>query len=381
MANKMIDVNRHLFERLEKQIPSDTAIESKLVIGEKSIRYIGTTKGSYAQSIIKNGQVSDVVKTVDKSTILVINFDNRTFLVITGNIDGADEFLKGITTVVDLDNEEQDFKFNPGLATLLFANDNFPLDVDSEKSYQLIEYVFTEEKEGISNGNFNYTELAHYFSNYDVWEVSEKYLPLNQNSIVAIYSGYLINYNKEINLEFSPNTKQTIKLLIEELPIDLVGGNIYRALTAMEWKHSFLELYQCIEYLFPLPYLINLSNNIGNKSLLPKLFFNTENDLQWRPKEDQALIKLLKQIENESSFTQILNSLINILKTKPDNTDNNCIFVSKHIYNTRNSIAHFRSGITNSIKTNSEWDEIIEKLSLIIHDLYKVYSSEISLIK
>jgi hypothetical protein len=302
-------------------------------------------------------------------------------LVITGNIDGADEFLKGMTTVVDLDNEEQDFKFNPGLATLLFANDNFPLDVDSEKSYQLIEYVFTEEKEGISNGNFNYTELAHYFSNYDVWEVSEKYLPLNQNSIVAIYSGNLINYNKEINLEFTPNTKQTIKLLIEELPIDLVGGNIYRALTAMEWKHSFLELYQCIEYLFPLPYLINLSNNIGNKSLFPKLFFNTENDLQWRPKEDQAQIKLLKQIENESSFTQILNSLINIIKTKPDNTDNNYIFVSKHTYNTRNSIAHFRSGITNSIKTNSEWDEIIEKLSLIIHDLYKVYSSEISLIK
>lgn len=381
MANKMIDVNRHLFERLERQILNDTAIESKLVIGEKAIRYIGTTKGSYAQSIIKNGQVTEVVKTVDKSTLLIINFNNRTFLVITGNIDDTNDFLKDVTTVVDLDNDEQDFKFNPGLATLLFANENFPLDVDSEISYKLIEHVFTEEKEGLENGSFNYAELAYYFSNYDVWEISEKYLPLNQNSIVAIYSGYLINYNKEINLEFSLKTKQTIKLLIEELPIDLVGGNIYRALTAMEYKHSFLELYQCIEYLFPLPYLIDLSNNIGDKSLFPKLFFNTESDLQWRPREDQALIKLLNQIKRESSFTQILNSLIKILKVEQDSTDNNCVFVSKHIYYTRNSIAHFRSGTTNIIKTKSDWDDMIEKISLIIHDLYKIYSSEISLIK
>lgn len=381
MANKMIDVNRHLFERLEKLIPSDTAIESKLVIGEKSIRYIGTKKDSYAQLIIKSGQINDVVKTADKSTILTINFDNRTFLVITGNIDCADEFIKGVTTVLDPDDDEQNLKFNPGLVTLLFANDDFPLNVDIEKSYQLIEYVFTEEKEGLTNGGFNYSDLTHYFSAYDIWAISEEYLPLNQNSILAIYSGYIINYNKEINLNLSTNSKHTIKLLIEKLPIDLIGGNIYSALTAMEWKHSFLELYQCIEYLFPLPYLIKLSNNIGDKTLFAKLFFNAENDLQWRPKEDQALIKLLKKIENESSFIQILNSLIIIAKSKPDSIDNNCNFVSKHIYNTRNSIAHFRSGITNSIKTSHEWDEIIEKLCLIIYDLYKFYSSEITLIK
>lgn len=282
---------------------------------------------------------------------------------------------------MDPDNHEQDIKYNPGLATLLFSNDNFPLIDSIDKKYQLAEFVFTKAKEGKTHGAFDYFDLEHYFSEYDIWEIPEEYNPLNQNSILALYSGYIIGYNKAINLEISPNSKQTIKLLIEELPIDLVGGNIYRALTAMDWKHSFLELYQCIEYLFPIPYLISLSNTMGDNSLFPKLFSNTENELQWWPKEDLALIKLLKQVENESSFNQILETLIKIVGTKPDNSVNNCIFISKHLYNTRNSIAHFRSGRSNYIKSNSEWDEIIEKLCLIIYDLYKFYSSEITLIK
>lgn len=380
MAKKMIDVNRRLFKRLENEIPSEAAIQSKLIIGDDAIRYVKTLKNSFAQLIIKNAKVEHVVKTVDKSTILSLNYDNKTFIIITGKIDGADEFIKGVTTIKDPDDPEQDLKFNPGLATILFASDDFPLNIDN-KVYELIQEVLTEEKEGKENGAFDYTELASYFSEYDIWEIPDKYLPLNQNSILAIYSGYKINYDKEINLAISTNTKQTIKLLIEELPIDLVGGNIYRALTAMEWKHSFLELYQCIEYLFPLPYLIKLSSNIGDISLFPMLFFNSESDLKWRPKEDQALILLLKKVEHESSFVQILNSLTKIIGSNPDNSENNCVFVSKHIYNTRNSIAHFRSGISSGIKDDSEWDEIIEKICLVIHDLFKVYAPEITLIK
>lgn len=69
MANKMIDVNRHLFERLEKLIPNELAIDSDITFGDKTIRYIRTTKNSFAQLLIKYAAIIHIVKTVDKSTI------------------------------------------------------------------------------------------------------------------------------------------------------------------------------------------------------------------------------------------------------------------------------------------------------------------------
>ena len=377
----MIGVNRHLFERLESHLPKENATVASLKIGSNSIRYIGTNDGSVARAIVKNASVTETLFAFDKSLILTLDFDKKTYLVITGNIENSTPFLKGIEPVVDPDKTEQDFKFNPGLATILFANDNFPTSIDAEKSYQLIETIFSSEKEGKSNGKFDLNELTEFFSDFSIWELGENFKPVNNNTLLAIYSGYIIEYSKIVNLNFSPSLNVNLKLIIEELPMDLIGGNIYRALTSMEWKHTFLELYQCIEYLFPIPYLSQLSSNIGYPTLFQKLFENTESDLGWRPKENEALSKLLKIIESKSSFTEMLTTLSTITNQTPNNPDNNIPFVTKHIYNTRNSIAHFRSSLKTDINSEQEWNMLIEKLCSLIYDLYTHFFNEISSIK
>lgn len=381
MAKRMIDVNRHLFERLECYLPSDSETVSQLKIGPTSIRCIDTVKNSYAQEIIKESIFLETVITFDKSVLLTFSFDRKIYLVITSNTQSIPTFIKGIDPVVDLDNIDQDFKNNPGLLTILFSNDNFPTIIDNDKRYKLLESIFSDEKEGLLNGRFNSSELVEFFSDFSVWEVGEKFKPINKNTLLSIYSAYLIESKKNITLNFSEQSGQNIKLIIEDLPMDLIGGNIYRSLTAMDWKHSFLELYQCIEYLFPVPYLLTLAKNVGDHSLLQKLFINTENDLGWRPKENEALSILLKRIESKTSFVEILDSFSKILKHNPSNPENNIPFVSKHIYKTRNSIAHFRSALSNSVTTDDEWRDIVEKTSNIIYDLYIEFSTEISAIK
>ncbi len=379
MAKKMIDVNRHLFERLEQFLPTESETIASLKTGIDSIRYIGTKNGSYAQTILQNSDFFEKVTTFDKSLLYAISVDEKKYLVITGTAEISSSFLKGIETIQDPDNLEQDLKFNSGLVTSLFADNNFPIQIDDDKKFILVEKVFG--REGREDGKFKPSDLTEYFSDFTIWEIGVNFENLNYNSLLSIYSGYLFVSGKNVNLNFSETSKQNIKLLIEELPMELIGGNIYRAVTAMEWKHAFLEMYQCIEYLFPIPYLKTLATSMKDSTLLHKLFVNTENDLGWRPKENEALSNLLRRIESKPSFIDILGSISAFVGSTPANADNNIAFVAKHIYNIRNSIAHFRSALDSGIKKDSEWAKFIEHLANIIYDLYMELATEISSIK
>lgn len=383
MANEMITVNRKIFSRLEELLPKDNSTYPLLKKGEHAIRYIDSGESdSFAKDIIKTSKFENTIKTFDKSVIFVVSYFKIKFLIITGDCDCTIPFMKNINPFNDPDLITQNFKFNPGINCILFSNENFPRNVDMEKSYLLMDNVFSDDKEGIINGKFELQEISQFYSDFGIWEIAEDYTEnINQNLLLAIFSNYVLSNEKGINLEFSKKTKENIKFLTEDSPIDLIGGNIYRALTSMEWKHSFLELYQCIEYLFPIPYIKDLSKNIGSSHLFTELYTRAENDLKWRPKEEEALNKLIKAIEDKSSFDDMLALLIRINGTGPNNEENNVGFVSKAIYQIRNSIAHFRNSKNKISYEDPEWDEIIEKLCLLIYDIYSLLSIEINQIK
>ncbi len=378
MTNNKKEINRTLFERLERELPTENATVKSFNLGSDTIRYIQTKKESFAQEILTKASINEVLETSNKTMIFTLSMEDRIFLIITGAFETSSFSLKGVYPVLDPDNTEQDFKHNPGLITLLFSQEKFPIS-NRDIRYELMEKVFS--REGKAEGAFEANELTQFFSDFSIWELDID-LNITPNTLLALYAGFLIEQKKNFNLNFYSDTLLNLKLLIEELPIDLIGGNLLRAIVSMEWKHSFLELYQCIEYLYPIPYLICLSNNLGDPIHFKKLFQNTEIDLNWRPREDQALEKLIKEIEEKDSVSQMVTCIKSVFKiTDTIQKDNEIPLISKHIYQTRNSIAHFRSALKINIKNDSDWNDIIETLIGIIYDLYSKYSSQISLVK
>lgn len=380
MSRNKIEVNRILFARLENKLPDDSVAVKSFTTGPQSIRYIPLHKKKFAEEILTNADIIQTIEVFDKTKLFAISFAEKNYLIITGVSETSTSFLKGINTALDPDNNEQDLKKNPGLITLLFSLDEFPILTTDDIGYKLAEKIFN--REGTKEGAFDASELTEYFSDFSIWELDNKFDCTNSNTLLALYSGYLIANKKNFNLNFQSDTLQNIKLLIEELPVDLIGGNLFRSIVSMEWKHSFLELYQCIEYLYPIPYLLKLSNSLGDSIHLQNLFKNTENDLDWRPKEAQALEKLLREIESKDSVSKMLLSVKSIFKiTGEIKKDNEITVISKHIYQTRNSIAHFRSALKTEITNDLDWNALIEKLCEIMFDLYSKFSPQISSIK
>lgn len=379
MSNNKKQLNRAIFARLEALLPTDNLIVSSLVIGDESIRYISTEKGSVAQEILTEGVIENSIEVFNKTHLYSVSLKEKSLLIITG-VSDSNSFLKGVNTLSDPDNSEQDMRNNPGLISLMFSQDNFPILKDVDIGYRLLNDIFS--KEGSEDGRFEASELIPFFSSFSVWELDSTYSIKNSDTLLAIYSGYLITSEEKFNLKFQLETLQSVKLLIEELPIDLIGGNLFRAVVSMEWKHSFLELYQCVEYLFPIPYLLKLSDNLADLSSFNLLFKHIENDLNWKPREDQALERLFKEIEDKSSVSKMLDCLKEVFKIIGSiDSDKEINVISKNIYKTRNSIAHFRSALSIEISSDSDWNNIIDKLCGITYDLYIKYSAQISSIK
>jgi len=379
MSNNRKSINRNLFRRLEKLLPSDSSVANELKKGDTSVRYIHTESGSIAQELLTNAKIVNSIKTYNNLMLFGVSFQSKIYLVITENQQLSGPFINGVTSVLDPDNSEQNIEKNPGLITFLFSQIEFPFVQSIGIGYDLMEKIFG--REGFVDGKFSASEIMPFFSEFSVWELDEKYLPLNDNVLLALSSAYLISTSEKMNLIFEEETIQKFKLLTEDLPIRLIGGNIYRAVVAMEWKHTFLELYQCIEFLFTIPYIIKLTSNLGDESHFKVLFQNIEDDLEWRPKENKALELLFREINENASVQELYDSCKKIFHISVANENEKKVeLIAKYVYRTRNSIAHFRSNSDIVVSQESEWDELVSKLSMTVYDLYKKYSSQISLI-
>lgn len=381
MSNSMIKTNRTLFKRLEKLLPHDEVLTSEVIIGNKSIRHIYTEEKD--ENVLKNSEIKLSVVTSDKSLVCLLDFEKESYLIIvpTGQSNYLD-FLNGIhKTSIDesLINIE-----NSGLLTLLWSDSTYPFRSSdlSNLGYVLLENIFC--REGKEEGEFLYSELEKYFITPLIWKLDiEKHSLINKNLLLAFFSGFVLSQPRsEFKLNFKDETLINFKALIENSPMDLIGSNIYKSMFSTDWDHCFLELYRCVEFLYPLPYLHDFANVIMDSSLLPKMYLNAEDKLNWRPKEADALFRLIKELGEEKESVSKLRDCFEIIEgANFDVKSTSSSIVSNRIYKLRNSIAHFRVSSNYKISKEIHFNDLISNLLLLITDLYGMHLASVSKIK
>lgn len=181
--------------------------------------------------------------------------------------------------------------------------------------------------------------------------------------------GYF-SVNASINtLPFSQSTQASFSTLFDcnykAIPFDI----IHLSYITNSYKQSFIELYRCIEQLFPIPALEGLIGTGKLNALCPlEIAEIFEDNIGWRPRETEAIEAVLKDLDQ---------SLLTRLDSVTQNTQYYGFSHNKFIYRLRNQNVHFRKSLGVGSLSNNKWEELIGIMLDIIYELYKKYDSKI----
>ena len=151
--------------------------------------------------------------------------------------------------------------------------------------------------------------------------------------------------------------------------------NILQGMLSISWGGFFLELYRAIEQLYAVPRLAALveawPTSLPYRSLADLL----ESHLAWRPKEDEALAKIIAECDDtivaplRESFSGHRDGDQEITTEK----------VAADIYKVRNSLVHFRAALGTVQRTNKEWDDMISAMLDLVKDVYQRHGARFNL--
>ena len=174
-------------------------------------------------------------------------------------------------------------------------------------------------------------------------------------------------------IELSDEALNSLKELYESGSSHVPFRNIVQGHLAMTWSGFFLELYRAIEQLYSVPKLTNLTDQWASPKPFYELAELLENQLGWRPKEEDALRELI-----ESCGASLLDMLANELCP---NAENKAQAVAKAIYRQRNSLVHFRPAMPEQDYSTQQWNNRISLMIKLVSELYERHGENYMLIR
>ncbi len=140
---------------------------------------------------------------------------------------------------------------------------------------------------------------------------------------------------------------------------------VLQGILSISWSGLYVELYRCVEQLYPVPRLSGLIKTWSSTQSLNQLAELLRDSLGWRPREDESLIKLITECP-----AQVANDLIASFEVKLDENSIAAEVAGRQVYAMRNGLVHFR-GNTAVVQPNDEkWNAIVMAMMALVTETY-----------
>jgi len=259
---------------------------------------------------------------------------------------------------------------NAGILTALLFELKVPVSQNADP-YYIANEIFYESDQPIIK--YDFSLVAKLFEPISIYQIQEGSPFVNQDDIdiIRLSGFYAIKNRQLISLKFSALTLSTFEKLFIEGSKNIPCENLLLSLVSVYWKYAFLDVYRCIENLFCISALEDLHKKLKIADSLLKFSSDVENYIGWRPKENEALNKLIDNSPEEAiSFFQEIKVFIDSQGEGK---------YGELIYRVRNSIVHFRPA-TEEIKLDDEnWDKLINSSLLVVDYWYNKYDKQLKI--
>jgi len=169
-------------------------------------------------------------------------------------------------------------------------------------------------------------------------------------------------------IQLSSVTIEKLQSIFESGSKFIPFRNLIQGLMSISWESLYLEAYRCMEQLYAEPRVSDLKSQWHSTLPLRDLAALLERHLSWRPKEDDALSKLLASC-NPTCLTRL--SIALGINEQSSNQITLAERASRKVYDLRNSIVHWRPIHEVINKSDTEWDDIVSALLELVGDIYE----------
>ena len=261
---------------------------------------------------------------------------------------------------------ESDIAITQGAGMLAIANKQLPLREDTS-SLLIIEHCLGIESDfpGETSVVFDFSTIANLFIPYCIVTLDDSRFPLVFEEDLNRLVCYLL-VEQTPSLEAS--AKSRIKSLLLMLSSRTISASILNGIQSPLVEYTFLQFYQCIEYLFKLNNCFSISENHDlplTKSIDIVLAY------ELKMSESENLYKVLRNNASETS----IDAVISILPQSAEENSDKFRRASNYIYKLRCSIAHLRYDQDDT--SNVNWMKCTEALIEVIFSVYQKCDSNI----
>jgi hypothetical protein len=349
----MINSNQYIFSSLihfvneakDSSIPRDPTIK----------RYIKTD--DYEKEWLKKLDIKDKQLILQNFTTAYVNFKQENYFGVIGWFDA-----------IELNEIIIDFPLNSGIVTALISELQLPIREDSNVDEITNEILF--QHEDINYSGHDYNDVVKYFPKIRIYKILED-SPFEGEQLDKISGFYITKNKRNLFLKFSQETLDIFEKIFLEGSDYIPYENLLLSLNSTFWKYSFLDVYRCIEQMFPVAKLDELCKNNNISISLFHLSSQMETILNWKPKEEDSLANIIDKSSPEAK--QLFNDVKRFLGRSEEKTE-------KVVYKIRNSIVHYRPANQQDIELSKlddiNWDKLIRGALLVVMDLYEMYDLE-----
>lgn len=264
---------------------------------------------------------------------------------------------------------ESDSTVVQGLAMLTMAHGNLPFRKEIN-SLQVIENCFGVEPENTDDPNitFVFSDIANLFVPYCIIRLDDSRFPLIYEEDINRLGCYMFVEDAK-NLSIS--SRERIKRLVLLRSSGTISVSILNSIQSLQMEYTFLQLYQCLEYLFKLNncFLIATGHSISLEKSIDIVLAH-----ELKVSESENLYSVLKNYASETSIDAMISAIPNC-QSQTTETDKIRI-ASNYIYRLRCNIAHLRYNQDDF--SNVDWSKCVNAIIEIIYSVYQQCDSKIN---
>jgi hypothetical protein len=166
-------------------------------------------------------------------------------------------------------------------------------------------------------------------------------------------------------IALTEETLNAVRSLFTTGPSSIPFEIVLQGILSISWAGLYVELYRCVEQLYPVPRLSNLVTRWGSAHSLNTLAELLRDSLGWRPREDEALIKLITECPQ-----QVANDLVTSFGVNVDETSVPAEVAGRRVYAMRNGLVHFRGNKEVEQPNDESWNAIVLAMIALVAETY-----------
>lgn len=346
----MIDFNKGLFGKLAAA--GGDLISAELRSQKRAIRTNDVEKEWLQRLVIRT---SSHLHIDSASRFALGEYDENLYLIAVG------------VEVEEPSAELRLVQLNAGAFTAIVHELDVPILHSSGLSERLLEYVFYPVEDNCELIEMDV--VATFLQKVSLYLVNpESAIAADREFGIRAAIDAILGTPVTRPLKWQESTLDRFRFMIrdpkERAPFHL----LLRALTESKDDAAFLALYRCIEQLFPIPAIGNLSNELGLTIPALGVAAAIEKHLGWRRREDVALEQLFSELNDE-----LIDRLLLAIDTEAQ-TESRSRLASKRVYELRNLCVHFRPAhaVGDGMRIKN-WPTLTGLMLEVVQCLYEKY--------